>query len=217
LTDIFLVRHGETVWHAKNRYAGVSDVDLTARGHEQAGRLAEWAGAADLSGVWASNLRRARETARGCVEATGHRLRVDDRLRELDFGRAEGMTRTDMAREFPDALRAFQVDPVQHHLPGGEDPRSAARRFVSCLRDIATEDENGRILVVAHSTVIRLGLCDLIGVPLGRYRAVLPQLRNCALTQVLLRAEGASLLQLNVSVDLGRTPDTAPDGSPRRR
>ena len=44
MTDLVLVRHGETVWHAENRYAGVSDVALTPRGAiEQAGQLAAWA------------------------------------------------------------------------------------------------------------------------------------------------------------------------------
>ena len=69
MTDLVLVRHGETVWHAENRYAGVSDVALTPRGEEQAARLARWARTAGLVAVWSSPLSRARRTAQGCAGA----------------------------------------------------------------------------------------------------------------------------------------------------
>ena len=63
-----LVRHGETVWHAENRYAGSSDVALTAKGLEQAQVLGEWARGAELKAVWCSNaVARAEDgRTRGC-------------------------------------------------------------------------------------------------------------------------------------------------------
>jgi len=102
---------------------------------------------------------------------------------------------------FPDAARDFQRDPVRHHLPGGEDPVRAARRFTSCLQDIAERRTMGRVLVVAHSTVIRLALCSLIGVELSRYRRLFPALGNCALTEISLDASDVALLEFNTPVD----------------
>ncbi|MEV4085434.1 histidine phosphatase family protein, partial [Nonomuraea fuscirosea] len=55
----------------------------------------------------------------------------------------------------------------------------------------------GRVLVVAHTTAIRLTLCRLIGVPLGEYRRLFPRLDNCALTELRLRAGRVALLQYN--------------------
>src|SRR5690349_21899670 len=130
MTYLVLVRHGETIWHAENRYAGSTDIALTARGTEQAAELAGWAKTARLAEVWASTLSRAQLTAAACAEVSGTPLQVDARLRELDFGDGEGLTAAEMAQRFPDALRAFRVDPVTHHLPGGEDPVAAAQRFV---------------------------------------------------------------------------------------
>ena len=63
MTRLVLVRHGETIWHAENRYAGSSDIPLSPRGLEQAEQLAKWASRADLAAIWISPLRRARETA----------------------------------------------------------------------------------------------------------------------------------------------------------
>ena len=197
MTEVVLVRHGETVWHAENRYAGVSDVALTPLGEQQAVRLALWARSAGLVAVWSSPLRRARRTAQGCAAAADLPLDVDARLRELDFGEGEGLTSGEMTRRFPDARAAFLADPVAHPLPGGEDPVAAADRFTDCLHEISEKHPDGRVLVVAHSSAIRLALCRLIGVPLSEYRRLLPSLHNCALTGLRLRAGHAALLQYN--------------------
>lgn len=209
MTRIVLVRHGETVWHADNRYAGRSDVALTPLGHEQAERLAGWAAAAELDAIWCSPLSRARETADAVALATGQQPTVDARLAELDFGRGEGLTTADMREQFPDALAAFHADPAAHHLPDGEDPRAAADRSLACLRDIASAHPSGRVLVVAHTTLIRLTLCDLIGVPIGNYRRLFPFVRNGAITEIRLEAGGASLMQFNTPLESTTAPGVA--------
>ncbi|MGR6915092.1 histidine phosphatase family protein [[Actinomadura] parvosata] len=216
MTDLVLVRHGETVWHAENRYAGLTDVELTPRGLAQAERLAGWAAGAGLEAVWASPLSRARITAETAAAEAGPPLtqtsagetarltsgaglpvRVDERLRELDFGQGDGLTSAEMKARFPEARAAFEADPAAHPLPGGEDPYQAAARFVAALQDIAAAHPQGRVLVVAHTTAIRLALCRLIGVPLGEYRRLFPRLDNCALTELRLRAGQVALLQYN--------------------
>ena len=200
VTALVLVRHGQTEWHEDNRYAGVSDVALTAAGIEQAGQLAAWSRSAGLAAIWCSTLTRAQLTAQACAEATGVPLVVDERLRELDFGLAEGMTVGDMEVRFPQALRAFRADPVLDHLPGGEDPVAAAERFAGCLADACRAHPDGRVLVVAHTTVIRLALCSLIGVPLREYRRLFPAVHNCALTELLHVDGRTAVLEFNTPV-----------------
>ncbi|GAA3795379.1 alpha-ribazole phosphatase [Sphaerisporangium flaviroseum] len=197
MTQLVLVRHGETVWHAENRYAGLSDIELTPRGHAQAAQLATWSASAGLSAVWASTLSRARITASASAREADVELRVDDRLRELDFGQGDGLTSCEMHERFPEARAAFEADPAAHPLPGGEDPHQAATRFVTALHDISTAHPDGRVLVVAHTTAIRLALCRLIGVPLGSYRRLFPRLDNCAVTELRLRDGQVAILQLN--------------------
>jgi broad specificity phosphatase PhoE len=198
VTDLVLVRHGETTWHADNRYAGGSDVPLTSRGRAEASDLARWARTAGLTGVWASDLSRAQLSARPCAEAVGLELRIDPRLREVDFGQGEGMTPAEMAQTIPHEFAAFQRDPVANHLPGGEDPREAANRGVASLHDIAAADPEGRVLVICHSTLIRLMICSLLGMPLAEYRRVLPLVRNGHLNELRIGIGRAALLSLNV-------------------
>jgi broad specificity phosphatase PhoE len=197
VTRLLLVRHGETVWHSENRYAGSSDIELTPRGRGQADLLAEWAASAELHAVWSSPLDRARRTAAPCAASAHLPHTVDERLRELDFGAAEGMTAPDMEKALPEALRDFRNDPVAHHLPGGEDPVAAAQRFIACLDAICADHREGRVLVVAHTTVIRLALCQLLGLPLHSYRRVFPSIRNCSLTEIQCGDGKVSLLQFN--------------------
>ncbi|MFJ8649405.1 histidine phosphatase family protein [Streptomyces sp. NPDC093546] len=209
MTDFILVRHGETQWHAENRYAGRTDVPLTELGHQQAATLAAWAAGQRLDAVLCSPLSRARLTAEPAATALGLTPRVDERLYEVDFGRGDGLTRAEMAEEFPDALAAFLADPVAHHLPGGEDPAAAADRAIDCLEEAARELPDGRVLVVAHSTLVRLVLCKLLGIPLSRYRQVFPALENGALTELRLPPGGqASLLRLNAPATAATTATT---------
>jgi probable phosphoglycerate mutase len=206
MTHLFLVRHGTTIWHAENRYAGVSDVELDPRGYTQAERLASWASEAGLAAVWSSPLSRARETAFPAARAAGLELRIDERLREIDFGKIEGKTMAEAEQLFSEEMRRFRVDPAACPMPGGEDPYKAARRAVSALRDISASHPQGRVLVVAHNTLIRLTLCSLISIPLARYRTVFPAVRNGALTEIRLDHDSASLLQYNCPLDTADGP-----------
>ncbi|MFD9942479.1 histidine phosphatase family protein [Nonomuraea sp. NPDC059023] len=195
---LLLARHGETIWHDGNRYAGLSDVALTPRGEEQARELAAWAKDADLSAVWASTLSRTKITAAASATAAGVPLHVDERLRELDFGQGDGLTAAEMRERFPEARAAFEADPAANPLPGGEDPAAAAGRFLACLREIPP----GRVLVVAHTTAIRLALCALVGLPLGAYRRAFPRLDNCAITEIDLKG---AILRYNAPTSWSRT------------
>lgn len=197
MTDFILVRHGETVWHAENRYAGRTDIGLTARGRAQADTLARWAATARLTGIWTSPLSRARLTAAPAADACGLTPHIDARLYEVDFGQGEGLTRHEMRARFPERLDAFLDDPVGSHLPGGEDPREAAARAAACLADIAGQQPDGRILLVGHSTLVRILLCHLLGIPLADYRRVFPRLDNGALTEIRCTGGHTALLRLN--------------------
>jgi len=202
VTQLFLVRHGWTIWHADNRYAGSSEVALNPGGYAQAERLGAWASEAGLAAIWCSPLNRARETAAPASRATGLEPRIDERLREIDFGRIEGKTIIEAEQLFPDEIRRFKADPATYPMPGGEDPNQAARRAISVLRDIASTHPDGRVLVVTHSTLIRLTLCSLFSIPLARYRKIFPAVRNGAVTEIQLENENAALLQYNSPLGL---------------
>jgi broad specificity phosphatase PhoE len=197
MTDFVLVRHGETVWSANRRYAGATDVALNQAGRRQARRLARWVADAGLEAVWSSPLTRASETAEIAIGETGLPLHVDARLAEVNFGDGEGLTSEQMRERFPRERAAFERDPVAHPLPGSEPPCVALRRALECLEKVTAAQPDGRVLVVIHTTLIRLLICHLLGLPLGDYRRRLPTIEYTALTELRLGGAQAALLRFN--------------------
>jgi broad specificity phosphatase PhoE len=206
-TRLYLVRHGETVWHADNRYAGgSSDVDLTDLGRRQALDLGSWAQGRGFAAVVASPVRRALETARPSARALGLELDVVEDLREVDFGLAEGRTIDELLSIDADMVHRFRSDPVAHPFPGAELPEQAAKRADVALREVALKHAGGTVLVVAHNTLLRLALCSLLDVPVSRYRQLFPRLDNAAVTQIAVphaRGAPAALISLNAPPGTG--------------
>jgi 2,3-bisphosphoglycerate-dependent phosphoglycerate mutase len=206
---LLMTRHAETVWHRENRYAGTSDIDLSPNGVQQAQRLAEWVRTRKIDAVVCSPVRRARETAAPSALAAGLEIEIEDDLREVGFGIAEGRTLSELDA---DVVARFRADPVAHPFPGAEQPTVAAERCAAALRRIAARHADHTVLVIAHNTLLRLGLCALLGLPVARYRQVFPRLDNVAVTEIALADGGAgpvALLSLNVPVG-GRAAHPVP-------
>ncbi|MHA6630692.1 histidine phosphatase family protein [Pseudonocardia sichuanensis] len=209
-TELTLVRHGRTVWHAENRYAGVSDVPLDDTGRAQAAALADWARHQGFDVLVCSPVSRARITAAPVAAALGLEPEVVPELRETDFGVAEGRTLAELRASHPEAAAAFVADPVAHPFPGAEPPAAAAARAVDALRAVAERHRGANVLVVAHNTLLRLALCAWLGIPLSRYRDVLPRLENAAATRLRVPADPGrppALLALNVPTSPAVTAD----------
>lgn len=198
-TLLVLSRHGQTVWHHENRYAGTSDVDLTVTGGQQAEQLAAWSARSRPAAVVSSPVRRALETAGPSAAAIGAVPEVVEGLREVHFGLAEGRTLAELADDDPAMVGRFRDDPVNHPFPGAELPAEAARRGADALLQIAAKHQGTTILVVAHNTLLRLALCQLLGIDVRRYRTVFPRLENGTLSELQISPDDeASLLSFNV-------------------
>lgn len=196
-TRLLLVRHGETEWHAENRYAGTSEVGLTERGRRQAEGLAAYLISAgeQVTALYRSPQGRARVTAEPSARALGLEPVVLDELREVHFGIAEGKVLSELD---PQVVATFRADPVAGAFPGAEPTAEAARRGAAALRDIAKREDGGRVLVVAHNTLIRVTLCELLGIPVRDYRRVFPRLENAAITEIGIDGDATSLRRFNL-------------------
>lgn len=139
---LWLVRHGSTGWSEAGRYTGSTDVPLSERGRAEAEALG-WLGLRHWDGIWSSDLIRARDTAKIVgVDAT-----IDERLREIDFGRIEGMIWGDLDPEFQEALMTFE----KFVAPDGESTAQLILRLEEFVAGLTPGDH----LVFTHGGVIR--------------------------------------------------------------
>jgi probable phosphoglycerate mutase len=141
--------------------------------------------------------RRAVITATPAAEALGVPLHIKPNLREVDFGDLEGRLLDEMD---PAAVQRFRDDPEANAFPNAEPLAAAGARGVAALRALDEEHGDGTVLVVAHSTLFRLTLCVLLGLPVKHYRRVFPALDNVALTEIRLPddpSSPAALISLN--------------------
>jgi probable phosphoglycerate mutase len=199
MTEIIFVRHGETVWHAENRYAGISDIALTAKGLEQGKKLANWAETAQLSAIYSSELKRAKSTAEFSCQKTGLDLNVEKRLNEVNFGEGEGLTRDEMKQKFPEELAKFIEAPADNPLPDGEKGVNAIERANPVINEIIEKYPKGKVLIVAHSTLIRLLLCKFMNIDPNEYRTRFPEIENCALNSLNFESDQINVIELNHS------------------
>ncbi len=172
---IFLIRHGATTLSAEDRFAGATEVPLSAGGREQVRRLAERLRGDGISAVYASPLGRTMETAR--ILAEPHRLEVQTRdgLREISHGRWEQMTRCEVEQRFPEEAAAWAADPYTFAPAGGESGLAVTARALPVLMEIVRTNPGGNALVVSHKATIRLLLSSLLGFDPRRYRDNLDQ------------------------------------------
>jgi probable phosphoglycerate mutase len=168
--DIFLLRHGETVWNRERRVQGQLDSPLTPLGLEQARRygqrLATLLVPVDGYRLVASPLGRALHTATIVAEALGrpaHDIATDDRLKEMAWGRWDGMTAAEIEAQDPELWQARIDDRWTRPPPGGgETQQDLHDRAVAWLRSVAP---GARLVVVAHGALGRAVRCAYAGQP----------------------------------------------------
>jgi broad specificity phosphatase PhoE len=164
-----------TVLSAEDRFAGVTDVELSEEGREQTRRLGERLSQEKITAVYASPLGRTVETAR--ILAAPHDLEVQkcNSFREISHGHWEGMKRSEVEKKFPDEMAEWEKDPYTFAPAGGESGLAVTARALPALIDLVREHPGECILVVSHKATIRLLLSSLLGFDPRRYRDNLDQ------------------------------------------
>ena len=177
---LWLARHGESTWNTQGLTQGHNDqAELTARGKRQAAEIAERFAGLPVRAIYASDLRRAQQTAAPLAVASGVPVVLDARLRERSLGVLEG---TPAAGNGPsvtgvDLKAGLLVDP-DTRPDGGESVRDLYRRSAAFCDDLKTgtlpawgpagAEPDGDIVVVAHGGTLRVLRAYLSGVPVEK-------------------------------------------------
>ncbi|QHM73946.1 2,3-diphosphoglycerate-dependent phosphoglycerate mutase GpmB [Mixta intestinalis] len=182
MLQVYLVRHGETVWNAARRIQGQSDSALTEKGEYQARQVGERVRSLGITHVISSDLGRTRRTAEIIADACGCGVTLDARLRELNMGVLEQRP-IDSLSEQEEAWRRTLLDgTVDGRIPEGESLAELAARMHQALNACFDLPAGSRPLLVSHGIALGVLIGTLLGLPAHAERRL--RLRNCSLSRV---------------------------------
>ena len=182
MTELLLVRHGETDWNRDRRFQGHADPPLNETGREQARTLASELAGESLDAVYTSDLARANETAEIIAGRLGVPVVVDAELREIDVGEWQGLTWPEIEERFPDGVRNWQER--GHGWERGETYDALGERVVRALGRIGAEHPAGRILIVGHGGTVRSVRALIEGRSVAQSRLESPAIGNCEVFRI---------------------------------
>ncbi|MBD1900502.1 histidine phosphatase family protein [Trichocoleus sp. DQ-A3] len=167
---LYFLRHGQTDRSRDNVFCGSIDPDLTADGLEMAKAFAAAYRSLPWNAIFCSPMRRTVATAKPLCEAVGMQMELRDGLKEINYGKWEGKTIETVDREYHDDYIRWTADPAWYPPTEGELAVAIAHRSLQVIEEIKQRFNNGNVLIVAHKATIRIMLCSLLGIDVGRFR-----------------------------------------------
>jgi probable phosphoglycerate mutase len=167
---LYFLRHGQTEASRSNAFCGWIDPTLTPDGEAMAEAFAKAYGATPWEAVFISPMKRTAATAKPLCDAVGIQPQVREGLREIGYGKWEGKTVEFVSREYHDDYLRWTADPAWYPPTEGEPAVAIASRALQVVEEIKQKYKKGNVLIVSHKATIRITLCSLLGIDVGRFR-----------------------------------------------
>ena len=162
MTEIILVRHGETEWNVQEIFRGRIDIELNETGIKQAELLAEYLSQVQIEAVYSSPLKRALRTAKAI--ASYHSLDVETvpGLIDLDYGEWQGLSHQEVKDSYKQLYAEWIRSPHRVKMPGGESLEDVRKRAMSVVNTVVAKYK-GTVVLVSHRVVNKVLICALLG------------------------------------------------------
>lgn len=167
---LYFLRHGQTELSRADVFCGSGlDPDLTNDGREMAEAFKNSYQSIEWSTIFTSTLRRTIATAGPLTSALRIIPQAQPGLNEIAYGDWEGLSKEVVDRKFHQDYVNWLADPAQHAPTGGELAVEVEQRATQVLEEIR-QKYSGNVLIVSHKATIRIMLCSLLGIDVGRFR-----------------------------------------------
>lgn len=194
--ELYLIRHGETESNKEKRYQGWTESPLSAHGLRQAEKAGLFLGGKNVEKVFCSDLNRALHTARVVGACCGLRPEVTPLLREIHFGRWEGLTFDEIEASWEKEIRRWLDDPFIRSAPGGETIEQVRKRMLSFVEAVTVNYPHcRRIAAVSHGGAIRALLHHLLGLDLEGFWHL--KIDNASISLIRREEEQHSIIYYN--------------------
>ncbi len=155
MSELILIRHGETA--LAGTFCGHSDPELNERGRAQATEIAEALTRVPIARIYSSDLRRAAQTAEVLARAQGVERRSMPGLREINFGRWDGLRWSEIEAQDADYAARWMAEFPHLPAPGGEVFATFEARVLACVELILC-DASTPVAIISHGGVMRVVL-----------------------------------------------------------
>lgn len=182
MTQVYLIRHGETEWNTQRRIQGQSNSLLTTLGERQARQVGERLRHLEITHVISSDLGRAQQTGEIIAKICHCELRLEPRLRELNMGVLEERTLSSLTGEEEEWRRLLIDGTPNGRIPQGESLAELAVRMQAALDSCITLDKDSRPVLVSHGIALGCLMSTILGLPAHAERRL--RLRNCSISRV---------------------------------
>lgn len=167
---LYFMRHGETTYSQSGGFCGSLDPELTDEGLQMAIAFGKTHSHLDWTAAYVSPMKRTIATAKPLCDTVGLEMQLRDGLREIEYGEWEGKTQDYVKENDSENYIHWLTEPAWNSPPGGETSVQIASRSTLVISEIEQKYTDGNVLVVSHKATIRIMLCGLLGIDLGRYR-----------------------------------------------
>jgi len=174
MTDLWLIRHGQTDWNLEGRCQGHADIPLNETGLAQAAALAAQLNEQTFTAIYSSDLLRTRQTADALAKHTGLPVQLDPRLREIHQGEWEGRLIHEVVLTQPEARLNALMNPDIPRAPGGESINQVTERVTAAAKDIVSRHPQEAVLVVSHGLSIAALICHFENIPILSIYSLIP-------------------------------------------
>ena len=164
MTNIILVRHGQTAWNRVERFRGHADIPLDETGLRQtqatANRIAaQW----EIVAIYAGPLLRTIKVAEATAQLFNLTVQVEDGLIDVDCGLWQGLTLNEVQQGWPAEFQSYLYSPGDFSFPGGESLEAARLRAMKHVEDLIAYHPGQTIMLVNHTALNRLILLSVLG------------------------------------------------------
>ncbi|KXZ39879.1 probable phosphoglycerate mutase [Alkalithermobacter thermoalcaliphilus JW-YL-7 = DSM 7308] len=195
MNTFFIVRHGETEWNISGKTQGQGDSKLTDKGREQAYKLGKKLLDYNIDFIYSSDLGRTKETSQILADILGVKVAYLETLREINFGKWEGLTIDEIKSEYEKIYTIWRNEPHNAIIPDGENLSVLKERIYNEIINLNKKHKSSNILIVSHSMSIKVLLLSLLGSDLSNIYRIKQD--NTALNIVQFKDYGPVIVKLN--------------------
>lgn len=195
LTELYLMRHGETDWNKNSIFQGQTDIALNKKGIEEAKKTAQIFADLKLDFIYSSDLIRTKNTALFIARSKKMKINESKKIREISFGDWEGLNYKEIEKKFPDDLAKWKDDLINNNPTGGEKILNFKARIKDFFQEILNKHQGEKILVVTHGGVIKIYLTIVLAMKSKDFWKF--QIDNCSITELKFYDNDPILSKLN--------------------